>query len=178
MKNYSQKGFITLPLMLISLAALGAGTVAAAHNSLPGSPLYGIKTATEKARVALALENDKTTVYMNIAEEKVREIEQLETSAAPESSVSKATAALERNQERALLKTKDLTTEGKNTVDITAKLNENLAKQQATLETVLNKASEAAKPGLERAISHSKQTIEAVRDLKQVKPTSQGKGRE
>ncbi len=53
-------------------------TVASASNSLPGDWQYGVKLQTERVRLALAFDDDsKRSIKLDIAEERVAEIEQL-----------------------------------------------------------------------------------------------------
>lgn len=53
----------------------GGGTVAAANNSLPDSPLYSVKLATESVRVAFAFSDEhKAELYAEFANKRVDEI--------------------------------------------------------------------------------------------------------
>lgn len=64
----------TILLVVIVLAA-GSGTVAAANNSLPGEPLYSVKTATESVRLAFAFsEESKADLYVKLTDRRVEEI--------------------------------------------------------------------------------------------------------
>ncbi len=79
MKKSLKTGFVALvPAAVITLAALAVGTVATAQVSLPGSPLYGIKTSTEKVRLAIAFTPEmKAKTHLSIAAEKLTELEKL-----------------------------------------------------------------------------------------------------
>ncbi len=60
--------------VLVVLLA-GGGTVAAASNSLPDSPLYSVKLATESVRVAFAFSDEhKAELYAEFANKRVDEI--------------------------------------------------------------------------------------------------------
>jgi len=64
----------TLIVVLIVLLA-GGGTVGAAANSLPDSPLYSVKLATESVRLTLAFSDEgKAELYASFADERVNEI--------------------------------------------------------------------------------------------------------
>ena len=64
----------TMILIVIVLAA-GSGTVYAANSSLPGEPLYAVKTATESVRMAFAFsEEAKADLYVRLADRRVSEI--------------------------------------------------------------------------------------------------------
>jgi hypothetical protein len=65
---------VTLIVVVVVLAA-GSGTVAAASNSLPDSPLYAVKLATESVRLALTPSAlGKAELYTKFADERVEEI--------------------------------------------------------------------------------------------------------
>jgi hypothetical protein len=60
---------------VLVLLLAGGGTVAAASNSLPDSPLYGVKLATESVRLAFARSDlAKAELYAQFAGERVDEI--------------------------------------------------------------------------------------------------------
>lgn len=62
--------------LFIALALAGAGTVYASWESLPGDPLYSVKTATQEARLALAFgEEDRVQVYLWMAESRLSELD-------------------------------------------------------------------------------------------------------
>ncbi len=65
------------PALTIGLALLlaGSGTVAAAGNSMPDSPLYPVKLATEQAQLGLTFSDiGKAKVYVELADKRVAEI--------------------------------------------------------------------------------------------------------
>jgi hypothetical protein len=65
---------IPLAVFLV-LFSSGAGTVVAATNSLPGSPLYGLKLATEQVQLALTLSSEgKAELYAKFVDYRVAEI--------------------------------------------------------------------------------------------------------
>lgn len=66
--------WITLAV-LVAIVVAGGGTVYAASNSLPDSPFYQIKLATESVRLALTpSEVGKAELYAEFADERVEEI--------------------------------------------------------------------------------------------------------
>jgi hypothetical protein len=68
---------VTVIMVAIVLLA-GGGVVAAAGNSLPGSPLYSVKLATESVRLALTPSAlGKAELYARFADERVNEIVKL-----------------------------------------------------------------------------------------------------
>jgi hypothetical protein len=61
--------------VVLVLLAGGAGTVAAATNALPGSPLYQVKLATESVQMAFTFsEQSKTELYSRFIDYRVEEI--------------------------------------------------------------------------------------------------------
>ena len=64
--------------LFLSFSLLGVGTVFAAMDSLPGDGLYPIKTATEQARLALALTSaEKADAYLWMASSRVKELSKM-----------------------------------------------------------------------------------------------------
>jgi hypothetical protein len=65
-------------ILVIIVLAAGSGTVYAANGSLPGEPLYSVKTATESVRLAFAFsEEAKADLYVSLADRRVDEIIQM-----------------------------------------------------------------------------------------------------
>lgn len=75
------------PALAIGLAFLlaGSGTVAAAGNSMPDSPLYPVKLATEQAQLGLTFSDiGKAKVYVELADKRVAEIAYMVNQGKPE----------------------------------------------------------------------------------------------
>jgi len=73
--------------LTIGLAFLlaGSGTVAAAGNSMPDSPLYPVKLATEQAQLGLTFSDiGKAKVYVELADKRVAEIAYMVNQGKPE----------------------------------------------------------------------------------------------
>lgn len=69
-------------------AATGVGF--AAQGSLPGEALYPVKRATERARVALVPTDERADVYVDQADERMREVERLLSAGASAGTVDEA----------------------------------------------------------------------------------------
>jgi hypothetical protein len=125
---------------------LSAGTVSAA--SLPGSPLYPIKQATE-AVVAWAAFTPQlqTTVHLAWADRRLDEAEAL--MARDGTADASVLAALERETGQAL------TAAEQSGPEQLAAVAAQTERQQTVLQAVLDKAPAAARPGLERALGAS-----------------------
>ena len=65
----------TVVTMVLGLLLVGSGTVAAAGYSMPDSPLYPVKLATERVRLALTRSNiDKAELYAMLADKRISEL--------------------------------------------------------------------------------------------------------
>jgi hypothetical protein len=132
--------------LVLVCGMLGVGTVSAA--SLPDSPLYPVKQATEAVVTWAAFTPQlQTTVHLAWAERRLDEAEAL---LARDGTVDPAVlAALERETEQALAAAEQ---SGPDQLAAVAAQTEH---HQAVLQAVLDKAPAAARPGLERAIKAS-----------------------
>jgi hypothetical protein len=60
---------------MLLIFVLGGGTVLAADNSMPGSPLYGVKLVTENLSIKLAgTQEEKVELYATVADRRVTEM--------------------------------------------------------------------------------------------------------
>ena len=72
-------------IALVFLLVAGGGTVAAAGNSMPDSPLYPVKLATEQVRLTLTFSDmDKAELYAKLADKRVAEIVRMVNKDKPE----------------------------------------------------------------------------------------------
>lgn len=73
------KKAVLIPLVLIiAILGTGIGGAYASQSALPGDLLYPMKTATEKARVVLAInKNKKSELQIRFAERRLEEAEKL-----------------------------------------------------------------------------------------------------
>ena len=84
----------TAVAILLILLLTGGSTVAAADNSMPDGPLYGVKLATEQVRLKLTpSELGKAQLYASFADERVLEIARMAKEGKPEQ-VERATQRL------------------------------------------------------------------------------------
>jgi transposase len=125
---------------------LGVGTVSAA--SLPDSPLYPVKQATEAVVTWAAFTPQlQTAVHLAWADRRLAEAEAL---LARDGTADPAVlAALERETEQALAAA------GQSGPEQLAAVAAQTEHQQAVLQAVLDKAPAAGRPGLERALTVS-----------------------
>ena len=60
---------------ILAMAVLGAGTVRASLDSLPGSPMYEVKIATEQVQLALARsDTDRARIHAELADKRAQEM--------------------------------------------------------------------------------------------------------
>lgn len=70
-----QPRWATAIAVVLAVLLAGSGTVAAAGNSMPDSPLYPVKLATEQAQLTLTTSNiGKAKLYAKLADRRVAEI--------------------------------------------------------------------------------------------------------
>jgi hypothetical protein len=134
--------------VLLICGMLSAGTVSAAAASLPGSPLYPVKQATEAVVTGAAFTPQmKTAVHLAWADRRLRESEMLVArDGMPDEAIL---AALERETELALAAAEQAGPEQ------LAAVATQTGRQQTALQAVLDLAPMAARPGLERALAAS-----------------------
>lgn len=178
--NYLQCGVIPVAVLAL-LAVIGVGGVAtvASQKSVPGDILYPVKETTENVRVATAFSDEsKARVHLDIAEEKLNEIEKL---GSKDKSADKILAASERvvkNQEKATEKIEKAQSEGKDIDTIVLKLQSNLERQQSVLARVLEKVPEEAKAAIQRAMENSQRGLINAQEMQtnsKGKPNDTGK---
>jgi hypothetical protein len=152
----NNRGFVLLlPAIMISIVALVGGTVATAQVALPDSPLYGIKTATEKVRLSIAFDDEKKAkTHLSIAKEKLNEIEWLLLKEGRSDLVEVAEVSFEENQ----LKARKYIDEEKDTsaaARLNQKLEENGIRNINVLQNVYAKVPAEAQPAIQRVIDRA-----------------------
>jgi hypothetical protein len=164
---------MAVSVVLIMLLA-GGGTVAAAGGSMPDSPLYPVKLATEQVWLTLTPSNmGRVELHAKLADRRVVEIiymadkgdvQQVEVIAQRlgEHLVMVASLALaERGEERAMFAPaaeetgKDVYNGANGRARLRLTLEYNAVNQKAKLQDALETAPESAKPALRRAIAVS-----------------------
>ncbi|MDP2211043.1 MAG: DUF5667 domain-containing protein [Candidatus Aquicultor sp.] len=143
-----RRPFAKLGIVTLVFAMLSSGAIVMAKESLPGTPLYPVKLAVEKARIGVAGSDEKkAALYLDFAAERVDELEALEKDNKNNPALVGAVA---RNIEAAQTAAGD-SAKFKSSMDDLAK------KNRVVLEAVLKKVPETAKPAIERALSNIKE---------------------
>lgn len=80
-----QPRWATAVIAILVLLLASGGTVAAANNSMPDEPLYPVKLATERVRLALTPSAlGKAELYINLADKRVAEMVYMANKGKPE----------------------------------------------------------------------------------------------
>jgi len=169
----------TLIVVLALVLAGGGGIVYASTDSLPGSPLYSVKRATEQVQLFLAPTGTKRAVlHTEFAQRRLEEVQAL---AEIKGQVDEeALAAIAEETELALEEAEKAPAQDKPALlDKLVSLTE---RQQAVLERVWDKVPEAAQKGLNRALEVSQrgherasEALEKEKPGRDVKPTKPSK---
>ncbi len=173
----------TVVTLALGLILVGSGTVAAAGYSMPDSPLYPVKLATEQVQLALTPSDlGKAQLHANLADKRVREIiymankgnsQQIEAitrrldrrlailaTLAPVAKVRGVPRVLaplpaqEAAPEEAASE-RDASTRANDRAKLRMTIAHYAVKHPADLRAVLKKAPESARPALRRAITVS-----------------------
>jgi len=176
---FSLRPLVTVAATLIVVLALvlagGGGIVYASTDSLPGSPLYGVKRATEQVQLFLTPTGTKRAeLHISFAQ---RRLEELQALAEIKGQVDEeALAAIAEETELALEETEKAPAQDKPA--LLDKLVSLTKRQQAVLERVQAEAPEAAQKGLNRALEasqrgheRSREALEKEKPGRDVKPT-------
>jgi hypothetical protein len=169
---FSLRPLVTVAATLIVVLALvlagGGGIVYASTDSLPGSPLYGVKRATEQVQLFLTpMGTGRAELHIRFAQRRLEEVQAL---AETKGQVDEETlAAIAEETELALKEVEGAhPAEKSNLLEKLASLTE---RQQAVLKGVQAKAPEAAQKGLNRALEASQRGHERAREaLEKEKP--------
>jgi hypothetical protein len=158
----------TLIVVLAFVLAGGGGIVYASTDSLPGSPLYGVKRATEQVQLFLAPAGTRRAeLHFRFAERRLEEVQAL---VRIKGQIDEETlAAVAEETELALEETEKAPDQDK--LALLDKLVSLTERQQAVLKRVQTKAPEAAQKGLNRALEASQRGHERAREaLEREKP--------
>jgi len=164
--NYLQAGIVHLAvIILIVLISAGGVVTASSQKSLPGSILYPVKQATENIRTTTTFgDSAKANVYLDIADEKLNEVEKLEEKGKTDQ-IPVALNLLQQNQQKATEKIEKAQSEGKDVEAIVSKLQANLERQQLVLIRVLDQVPEQAKEAIEQAAENSQQGLMNAQEM-------------
>lgn len=159
----NQQGVIPL-VVIVAAGIIGTSgvTVAASQKSIPGDTLYGVKQATENVRVAAAIsKKDKAKVHLDIAEEKVKEIEKLEEKGKVDK-IAEAAQNLEESQDQALELTETVRSEGENVEELVERLEVQTKRQQTVFTRISPKIPVQVGESLRKSLEQFRKEVEVV----------------
>lgn len=161
--------------VLIVLAAFGLVSVASAQvasstlpdpGTLPDSPLYFLKSWKEGIQLFFTFNAEKKAEqYLHLAEVRLAEYEKMLEKGKEE--IAERTLEKYENQlSRALTKAEELKAEGDDVAEeLKTKVEEAASKHLTVLGMNLDKVSESARSGIERALEASKKQLEKLDDI-------------
>ncbi|MCL4459443.1 MAG: DUF5667 domain-containing protein [Chloroflexi bacterium] len=175
-RRMSMPALIVAIILAITVMASG-GTAVAAQGSLPGDPLYTVKTSLEQLQLGLAPSAEaKAQVYEELAAKRLSELAKSIQLGRSEAAGDLA-EQYRRNVDKAVGLLVEDEAEGKDVTVPLARLQENLARQQSALARVMESAPAEARSSLERARETSRWGIEiASRAVEGKKPSGKRVG--
>ena len=149
-------------LLAFLFIMLSGGTVYASAHALPGDTLYPLKTTLEDLRLAVANDEGESALYEQFTERRLEEIQAL-VGAGREEEIAIAVARFEETLLGASILLENVEPDDEAWAEHKADLlQEQLSKHLVVLEMLLSNAPDAAKPGIERAISVTTTNIERL----------------
>jgi hypothetical protein len=142
-------------LLVLLFATLSAGTVYAASGSLPGDSLYGVKIVVEDARLTFSGEEGDAALYLQFADERLREIDSLAVKGRYQD-IPVAAQRFEDQLQAAAQSISGLPPADTAQLENRAiRLNEDLTYTHSVLETLQQNLPSAAQSGIGRALEAS-----------------------
>lgn len=139
--------FMRISIITLIFVILSGGTMALAKGSQPGSPLYPVKLAVEKAKIRLAGSDEaRSRLYMESAKERLREVNGVQKD---DERYPGLIEAISENIKAAKAAA------GDNDDSIETILTDLARHNREVLADVLKKVPESAKPAIERALNRS-----------------------
>ncbi|MEX0881551.1 MAG: DUF5667 domain-containing protein [Candidatus Saccharimonadales bacterium] len=168
-KVSKNKGFVSpIVAVAIAVATLGGGavTVSAANNSVPGDLLYGLDTALESFQMATSFsQSSKAATRLNIAQEKLTELQALVANGEAAENIAKAAEKLAEHQEAANVAITNAQSQGKDVAELIQLLQDNAVRQQQVLTDVASNVPQEAQPAIQRAMEASQQGLNKATEL-------------
>lgn len=158
-RTFTTYKLATIPLAIAMMLGSGYAIMNAAEHSLPGEKLYGIKLATEQARLQLTFdENKQAQFHVQLAQKRIDEAKIVMTLSDPEQEMA-ALTALNEQTEKTFQATSQLAA-NKAISENDSSLLDNLVALNNEAKTVLETALQTpeTKSLTETALSTSKET--------------------
>lgn len=169
-KSAGVRNFMVRAVVVLLIATLvGSGTVAASANSLPGSPLYPVKIASERAQLALTFnDNNQAKLHLKFAERRLGEVQALITKGKSEdidTPLSIMNQHLEQAQNIAAAAS------GRDKQELYSKILELTERQQTVLEVVSEQVPDQAREAINHAMEVSRRGHEKAESALKKKKT-------
>ncbi|MCL6471783.1 MAG: DUF5667 domain-containing protein [Firmicutes bacterium] len=146
-------GFARLVAITAIFMLLSGTTLAFARESMPGSILYPVKIAFEKAKIGLTMDRvAKSKLYLSAAQERISELKRLKDD---DAHYEELVAAVAENIQKA-----GQTWGRDHSEEFEDVLADMAGKNKEVLKNILDKVPPSAKPALERAIENSEKASE------------------
>lgn len=158
-----QRRWSAAVIAVLAVVLVGAGTVAAASDSVPGDVLYPVKTGSEKVQAFFTFgDNAKANLHIRLAERRAEEIETL--GARQREITPSVLSGLHAETERAIALVNLKAAPNK---DLVERLEGLTARQRAILSRMIADAAQDVKSRLLEALRLAKMAHERVMVLKQ-----------
>jgi len=139
--------------IVLALVLAGGGLSAAAAQSQPSDPLYGVKLALEQVQLAAALNDTaRADTYFRLADTRLQETAQM-AQAGRVDLVSGLVGEYERDLQNGLTLAQQAQAQGQDVSSLLARFQERLRRQQALLEATRERVPGPGQPDIERAVN-------------------------
>jgi len=151
--------------VVLALVLAGGGLSAAAAQSQPSDPLYGVKLALEQVQLAASLSDTaRADTYFRLADTRLQETAQM-AQAGRADLVSGLVVEYERDLQNGLVLVQQAQVQGQDVSSLLARLEERLRRQQALLEATRERVPGPGQPDIERAVNVSQRGYAQVLTL-------------
>ncbi|MFQ6026933.1 MAG: DUF5667 domain-containing protein [Dehalococcoidia bacterium] len=165
--GFAPRWAMATAVLVLALTLGGAGTVAAAQESVPGNSLYPVKELREEARLWFARSaEEKATIYTSLVQERAQELQELAFQGAS-NNASVAIARLEDHiSEAHQLTPKVSLSPGNDAPPVETSISHTLGQAMVELDgtaDLLETTLEESGPSLFPCLSHTYKTIQQAR---------------
>ncbi|MBM3134307.1 MAG: hypothetical protein FJZ89_03280 [Chloroflexi bacterium] len=151
--------------VVLALVLAGGGLSAAAAQSQPSDPLYGVKLALEQVQLAASLSDTaRADTYFRLADTRLQETAQM-AQAGRADLVSGLVVEYERDLQNGLVLVQQAQVQGQDVSSLLIRFEERLRRQQALLEATRERVPGPGQPDIDRAVNASQRGYAQVLTL-------------